>query len=406
MVSVRYLTLSSTRLTGALPSNLYNMTKLLEFSFENTLLSGTISERISNLKLVTFLDIGAALFTGTLPSGIWELSLLRSLSVFSNFLTGFVTISEGARMDIQSLQLQSNYLSGCLPTQLQLFRLIKNVDAAFNMFSGKIDFLFDNESNITEIEYLNLAGNAFSGQIPSSLFKESARRQLSVVVSYSNCFTGSVPSTVCHALNQTTLILDSVSSAPACDFRFPKAFRSIFKVIVGLKQLEGSAPACLRKLPALQTLHLSGNGLRGSLPTQISLALNDVSLASNALTGSIPFSWQQRAWSSLDLSDNRISGALSSAFEVNSDCLPVPSADDADDRARLDDDYYVDDDLCIGNSNCSHIDLSVNRISGRIPVAFRDAMNIDILDGNLFQCTDEDRPTQGQNVVLISRSMQ
>jgi hypothetical protein len=70
-------------------------------------------------------------------------------------------------------------------------------------------------------------------------------------------------------------------------------------------------------MTSLTTLHLSGNGLTGSLPNVVSHKLMDLSLSHNIITGPIPLSFQNRRWSGLDLSYNRINGKLSTNFASN-----------------------------------------------------------------------------------------
>ena len=63
----------------------------------------------------------------------------------------------------------------------------------------------------------------------------------------------------------------------------------------------------------------------------------------------------------LDLSDNKLSGTLSRDFQMS--------------------------------SATSLFDLTVNRLSGRLPSAFYNASVLDVLDGNLFQCQQQNIPS-------------
>jgi hypothetical protein len=111
------------------------------------------------------------------------------------------------------------------------------------------------------------------------------------------------------------------------------------------------------RLPALQTLHLSGNGLTGTLPGTATLtpSLQDMSLAHNLLTGTIPALFLNRNWAKLDLSYNRLTGTLSSA-----DTAPY----------RSNTTLYLDQ----------------NRLSGDVPAATQPLTDISILVGNVFSC--------------------
>jgi hypothetical protein len=118
----------------------------------------------------------------------------------------------------------------------------------------------------------------------------------------------------------------------------------------------GILPPCPHVLPALQVLHMSGNGITGSLPQQMILApaLNDLSFSHNILTGSIPTTIQyQSTWTSLDLSFNKLSGTLHSNMKMSENATVL---------------------------------MNVNRLSSSIPFALINLEKISILEGNMFSC--------------------
>jgi hypothetical protein len=104
-------------------------------------------------------------------------------------------------------------------------------------------------------------------------------------------------------------------------------------------------------------LHLSGNGFSGSIPSDLlnSTVLNDLDLSHNKLSGAIPSDIQENSWLNLDLSYNELNGLLLSSFSNYS-------------------------------SPETSLTLKVNRLSGSIPKVLLDAVNINILDGNIFAC--------------------
>ena len=110
-------------------------------------------------------------------------------------------------------------------------------------------------------------------------------------------------------------------------------------------------------MPKLKILHLSGNSLRGTLPSEkihnLS-SLRDLTLSYNILSGIISRRIQERSWSNLDLSNNRFVGTLSSIYNSTS-------------------------------SNTS-LKLDNNRISGSIPSPIQGMKYINILEGNFYTC--------------------
>jgi hypothetical protein len=190
--------------------------------YERIIISGTLSFALANSSDLELLNLWAFFLTGGFR---WLLRTFpaKSFNTESNYFTGTIRLLVRSTSTIlQALQIRYNFYSGLLPAALTNFIRLEELEASHILFIGHIDFLF-NQSAATgpnQLEYIDLSNNAFSGSIPESLFAVSPFRQLGIVVLYQNCFTGSLPSAICSAGSLTTLILDSVSSAPACYVRF------------------------------------------------------------------------------------------------------------------------------------------------------------------------------------------
>jgi Leucine-rich repeat (LRR) protein len=61
-------------LTGTIPEELYNLTKVTSFSVDTNRLSGTISTSIGQLSNLEFFRVSTNDFTGTIPSEVGNLS--------------------------------------------------------------------------------------------------------------------------------------------------------------------------------------------------------------------------------------------------------------------------------------------------------------------------------------------
>jgi Leucine-rich repeat (LRR) protein len=369
------LDLAANRLSSEIPTEFYALTEVKEVALAHNYFSGSIlASLLDAMANLNFYNNFNNLFTGSFPSVLGSLAQMRSFDIHKNYFSGFIELSfnESSGNVLESLEMGYNFFSGTLSAQFEKFQVLVNINGSFNLFSGNMNDVFNSENTLQYLQYLDFSANAITGNLPVNLFVGNAtahiQRSLSAVVLYSNCFTGSLPASMCHAGNLSVLILDSASSAPACDIHFPKALQPIFKVVIGKRTLGGSIPDCLWSMPNLKTLHLSGNGLVGNLEDlsdSQSPVLNDVSLASNRLSGTLPLSWQQWPWRSLDLSGNKLMGTLSSVFTEA--------------------------------SNCSNMDLSSNRLSGYVPTSLHEANNVNILEGNLFQCDSEDMPVNDPN---------
>lgn len=168
-----------------------------------------------------------------------------------------------------------------------------------------------------------------------------------------------------------TLAFDGIGTSDSVGCRNSPISKGV-NVYEHLGHISGSIPECVYTLPSLSTLHLSGNGIVGRLPNDITIShtLQDLTLAHNQMTGTIPRQVQARKWKNLDLSFNKFYGSLDSNIsEVDSG---------------------------------SSLYLQVNRLSGPIPKSILPADNVSLLDGNLFQCNiyghREDVPVNDEHV--------
>lgn len=133
--------------------------------------------------------------------------------------------------------------------------------------------LFWQPANMT-LQHLDFSGNLLHGSIPASLFSISGIRTVALSI---NCFTGEIPLTVCDAVDATVLSMDGVGAADDCPWR-----NALLPIARQFVPLEGSIPECIWSMSNLTVLHLSGNGLTGtvgSVPTSSSML--NLSLAHN-----------------------------------------------------------------------------------------------------------------------------
>lgn len=121
--------------------------------------------------------------------------------------------------------------------------------------------------------------------------------------------------------------------------------------------------------------YVLGNKLHGILPSlgHNESLLSNFLVSNNLLTGTIPESIQRHAFSTLDLSNNRLQGTLLSDFNVASDQISLS--------------------------------LSVNRLSGPLPLTFyqenitriSSLTTLNILASNIFTCSNYIMPNEDPN---------
>jgi len=248
------------------------------------------------------------------------------------------------------LSIQHNLLTGPLPNSISHASSLNLLFVQDNRLSGSLVHVF-NASYQRKLTTVQLSGNHFTGELPEQLFLTKSLVSVSAV---SNCFHGRIPSSICLNEKLITLALDGLGCASSCR---NKILTGISSSYISSRSITGGIPDCLWSLSKLKVLHLSGNGLSGTLPsdgTTLSSSLKDLSLSYNLLTGSIPSNIQSNSWTKLDLSHNRLSGTLDSKFS--------------------------------STSKNTSLFLTDNRLSGSIPGEFHNMINIGILEGNLYGC--------------------
>jgi Leucine-rich repeat (LRR) protein len=342
---------SGNQLTGTIPSVDASALLLQTLHLENNLFTGTIAPSlIDAFSQMKVLSLALNAFSGRLPSN-WSAPAVQLAYLYldSNHLTGPVPESLGGLRLLRSLNLSSNRLTGTLPAKLQDLSLLEVLMLQHNKLHGSIDTLF-NAATQANLSTVQLSGNQLTATLPAAAFLLPS---LSSFAAVDNCFEGPLPDeAMCSSTSLTALVLDGLHAAE-CNKGAQSVWHSGFVL--------GTLPSCLLRMRSLNTLHLSGSGLTGSLPAvaNISAVLADLTLSHNLLTGEIAGSFLNRDWDKLDLSYNRLTGTLRSARHAQ----------------------YV---------NNTELYLQHNRLSGVIPGSVQRVGSgtgqLSILTGNLFSC--------------------
>lgn len=340
--------------TGVLPCSLSTAKRRLEYlEVASNYLHGGIPPCLEHFSHLVGAYMTDNMFSGELSAfdfSTWTLT--EALYIDNNFFHGKLPSSIGDMPQLLGFTASFNSLTGTFPKTFQNLTYLFQLYLEGNRLSGNLDLAF-NWTNLNELAVVDLSNNQFTGPVPRGIFSAPLIESVALA---SNCFSGTIPDGICNGLVLSAVSLDGLSTASNC--RIP-LFPGIdgFDAFTVRSNIGGSIPRCLFEIP-LAILHLSGNDLTGSLPSDVTLfeRLKVLSLSHNRLTGTIPLNFLNRYWNNLDLSYNKFVGNLESITAEGYSWL---------------------------NSSVS---LEVNRLSGSIPHVLTTATNISILDGNMFSC--------------------
>ncbi|RYH21456.1 hypothetical protein EON65_20640, partial [archaeon] len=383
---IRFLLLSSNQLEGTIPPSLYNISLLNNLNLRDNMMQDTLPDNIGSLfPVLTTLNLANNMFYGTVPASLFTMRNITFLYISNNKFHGELQVQPLEQLlmlrasrnhftgtfpslicncsVLEYISLYDNWFTGTIPTCLSKLPNLFLMQLQYNLFTGPVRHVFDNSVQ-QALSIIDLSNNGITGTLPADLFQLPA---LSSLAAGKNCFHGQIPSTVCNASSYlNTLALDGLGTSSFCESSVWDPFGLFNSQFGGL--LTGTLPHCVWSLPAIQVLHLSGNGLSGSLPDfhhcngscGISTSLQDVGLTHNLLTEDIPNAFRKFPFENLDLSYNKLKGYIQDMTNLN---LSYTSS-----------------------GSGASLNLENNRLSGILPSEFREAYDINVLSGNLFAC--------------------
>ena len=163
---VTALNLGVNKLSGEIPAELANLTKLQELSFSINTLSGEIPAELGNLINLQSLSLSANTLSGEIPAELGNLTNLEGLDLLQNTLSGEIPEELGNLTNLQLLYLDSNLLSGEIPEELGGLTNLQSLSLSENALSGEIP---EELGNLTNLQLLYLDSNELSGKIPARL---------------------------------------------------------------------------------------------------------------------------------------------------------------------------------------------------------------------------------------------
>ncbi|KAK8548495.1 hypothetical protein V6N12_061407 [Hibiscus sabdariffa] len=285
---LRFVDLSGNDFSGTLPIwLLQNNTKLDYLILRGNAFSGLLSLPSAPNLNVSLVDISDNELQGQISSDICSIfPHLRGLFLSKNAIEGHIPPCLSDLKDLSYLDLSNNHLSGSVPEELILKDSLDILRLLNNNFSGNVIHAVFNANELSKI-YLD--GNNFSGDMTNVDVSAFDFSSSPVKIDLSNNkLYGKLPRWVGNVSYLRTLAL----SNNGFDGSIPMEFCNLtYLRFLDLSQnnLSGSIPSCLNP-PYIEHVHLHGNRLNGplSLAFYNSSSLVTLDLRGNNLSGSIP----------------------------------------------------------------------------------------------------------------------
>ncbi|XP_042393371.1 receptor-like protein kinase 7 [Zingiber officinale] len=350
--NLEWLSLYASKILGAIPPSIGNMTELVDLELFSNYLTGEIPSEITRLSKVKTLELYNNSLSGRFPAGFGNLSRLAYFDASRNQLEG--DLSELRRLDnLVSLQLYMNEFSGEVPPEFGEFRYLTNLSLYMNRLSGPLPH---NLGSWAAFYFIDVSTNFLTGRIPPDMCKGSTMMALLML---ENNFTGEIPASYanCSSLVRFRVSNNSLSGVvPAGLWSLPK----LNILDLASNTFEGSISADIGHAKSLYQLFLNKNKFSGELPTEIGEATSIVNmdLSYNQFSGMIP----------LNIGD--LKNLQSINFGYNAFSSKIPDS--------------------VGScASLNSINLTVNNLTGPIPVTLGELTRLNSLDLSNNQLSGE-----------------
>ncbi|XP_010068966.2 receptor-like protein EIX2 [Eucalyptus grandis] len=268
----------------------------------NCHLSGLISSPgLVNFTSLAVLDLSSNNFNSEFPQWLLNVSSLVSVDMSNNGLYGRIPLGLGELPRLQILILSGNHNLSASCTQLfqGSWKRIEVMDLASNKIHGRLPTSI---GKMTTLINFDLSWNLVGGGIPSAIGSLCSLVKFDLS---SNNLTGTLP----EILQRGSETCDSLSSLPNLRYL----------TLTG-NRLRGYLPSWVGQLKHLEELTLDYNFLEGPIPSSLGTLKNltVLKLGGNQLNGTLPLDLGQLSeLDVLDVSFNHLSGTLSEEHFAN-----------------------------------------------------------------------------------------
>ena len=294
--------------------------RVVELRLRGNELSGAIPPELGNLTKLRYLNLDSNELSGEIPPELGDLFRLSSLSLCGNALSGAIPPALGNLNNLTGFWIWGNQLSGQIPPELGRLTSLLWIRLDNNGFTGKIPGEFTALPRLADFDFHN------NPDLCAPVDEEFQRWLLGIaVLEGSSCAPEDSPAdrSVLVALYEET---EGTDWYDATNWLSDQPLRTWSGVttdadgrVTGLylsgNLLNGPLPPSLGNLPKLRWLHLRRNFLSGPIPPELgdlsNLEILDIS--HNEMSGPIPSEvGNLYSLRTLNLYENDLSGPIPS----------------------------------------------------------------------------------------------
>ncbi|KAL6289525.1 hypothetical protein ACE6H2_007035 [Prunus campanulata] len=278
-------------LSGLLPEDIYNATKLEEIALPTNSLRGAISDKIVNLTNLKILDLYINQLSGELPVNLGKLSKLKFVTIDFNNLEGNFPASLMNCTNLVELRLGFNKFQGDISMlNFSKFSQLTKLDLRSNNFIGM--FLVSLYS-CRYLKAIALTGNHLEGQIQTEILSLKSLSFLTLGYNRFTNLTGTMKILMsCKSLHTLSLIGSFVGEGMPFDDGMVdfNGFQNLRLLNMAGSNLTGEILVWLSKLKKLEILALALNQITGPIPSWLGNLprLFFINLSYNRISGEFP----------------------------------------------------------------------------------------------------------------------
>ncbi|XP_076891359.1 receptor-like protein EIX2 [Bidens hawaiensis] len=336
---IEHVDLSNNRIVEEIPKSLSNLCNITTLYLRGNIFSGNVSELLERFcecesPKLEELDFGGNYdLIGQLPERLGKLKSLIRIDLSGNSLTGILPESIVQLSELSSLELHDNLFTGILPERLGNLKNLFKIDISFNQITGTIP---DSIGSLSLLQALWFSNNQFSGSIPNTIGGLSSLKVLDL--SY-NKLNGSLPESIGRLSNLQYLSLDNNSltgiltknhfiNLTSLTSLLVEDNKLVFKLNVnnwtpplklqtlraGSCSLGPQFPSWIQLMTNLQYLDVSNANISDTLPnwfwTTVFPTLGYLNISHNNIQGKLGDAISFTPFAIVDLSNNRLHGRL------------------------------------------------------------------------------------------------